>query len=159
MTRKLLFVVFAVVGLAGLRPVTGLAADPPPVWNTDEAGVAIGGYDPVAYFEEGAATMGDPAVALEWNGATWQFATEAHRDAFAAEPARYAPAYGGYCAYAMAKGAVAPTDPEDGWTVFENRLYLNYSADVRERWRQSIPRYIDEANSNWPSISADLAAP
>jgi len=132
------------------------AADPPPVWFAED-GVAIGGYDPVAYFRDGQAAMGDPALALDWNGATWRFASAEHRALFEADPAQFAPAYGGFCAFAMAQGATAPVDPVDGWTIFGDRLYLNYSADVRNRWRRDMPGYIASADRHWPDVAAGFA--
>jgi hypothetical protein len=149
----LLAILFA-VGLVAAAP-----AEPAGVWYENTDGVAIGGYDPVAYFTDGVAAMGDPAIAFDWNGTVWHFASEAHRAAFEADPAHFAPLYGGYCAFAMTSGAAAPTDPEDGWTVFQDRLYLNYSADIRDRWRQDMPGFIVKADRHWPEVSADLAAP
>jgi YHS domain-containing protein len=117
----------------------------------DESGFAIRGTDPVAYFEEGRPVAGDPGLAAEWQGATWLFASAANRDAFAANPERYAPQYGGYCAYAVAQGALATIDPE-AWTIHEGRLYLNFSPTVRIVWREDVPGNISKADANWPAL-------
>ena len=100
------------------------------------AGIGAAGYDPVAYFTDGAAVRGSEAFAVEHAGVTYRFASAAHRDAFAAEPERYLPRYGGYCAYAAAKGALAPTDPE-AFSVIDGKLYFNYSQENRRRSSES----------------------
>jgi YHS domain-containing protein len=144
-------------GAAALGLLAALAAAPAgavePV-NHDRAGVAIEGYDPVAYFEQGEPVEGSADHALEWQGATWRFASAAHRDRFAAEPEKYAPQYGGYCAYAVAKGTTAGIDPED-WTVVDGKLYLNYSKKVQKQWQKDIPGHIAKADENWPKLLAE----
>ena len=100
-------------------------------------GVAIEGADPVAYFTEGKAVEGSDDFAHEWMGATWRFVSAANRDRFAAEPDRYAPQYGGYCAWAVSQGYTAKIDPE-AWTIVDGRLYLNYSKEVRTQWSADI---------------------
>ena len=120
-----------------------------PVFATD--GVAINGFDPVAYFTEGRPVAGDPGIWSDWDGARMLFATVENKAMFDADPETYAPKYGGYCAYAVSKGATAPTDPE-AWTVHEGRLYLNFSTDVRSLWRQDIPGNVALADGNWPGV-------
>lgn len=132
--------------LAGAR--LALAATPP-VFATD--GVAINGYDPVAYFTEGRPVKGDAAHTSDWQGAEMRFVSAETKAMFDADPDTYAPKYGGYCAYAVSKGATAPTDPE-AWTVHEGRLYLNFSTDVRALWRQDIDGNIARADENWPAV-------
>lgn len=114
-------------------------------------GLAIRGIDPVAYFEAGAPTMGVEAHQSDWNGATWQFASAENKALFDGDPEAYAPKYGGYCAYAVSKGATATTDPE-AWTIHEDRLYLNFSTNVREIWSEDIPGNVEKADNNWPSV-------
>ena len=114
-------------------------------------GVAINGYDPVGYFTEARPVKGDPAHQSQWMGATWQFASAENKATFDADPEAYAPKYGGYCAYAVANGYTASTDP-DAWTVYENRLYLNYSRRVRRTWERDIPGNIAKGDANWPSV-------
>ncbi len=116
--------------------------------------VAIKGYDPVAYFKDSAAVEGEKSVTHEWNGAVWRFASTQNRDRFAADPEKYAPQYGGYCAYALSKGSIAGVDPEV-WTVWEGKLYLNYSKSVREKWLADVPGKVAAADKNWPRLLAE----
>jgi len=119
--------------------------------NTTFLGVAIKGYDPVAYFTDGRPEKGDSDYACEWNGAEWRFASAAHRDLFKADPAKYAPQYGGYCAWAVSRGYTAGIDP-DAWKIVNGRLYLNYSMKVQKQWAEDIPGNISKAEENWPKI-------
>lgn len=128
-----------------------LAASPVNTQGSDK--IAIHGYDAVSYFADGKAVQGAHEFSQEYEGAVYLFATGANRDAFAAEPAKYAPQYGGYCAYAVAKGSTADIDPE-AWTVENGKLYLNYSKPVRFIWRQDIGGNIAKADANWPKIQA-----
>ena len=111
-------------------------------------GVAIQGTDPVAYFTEGRPVEGSPEHAVDHDGTTWHFASAANAEAFRADPARYAPQYGGYCAWAAAQGYLADTHP-NAWTIHEGKLYLNANRVIRARWELSIPRFIREADANW----------
>ena len=120
-----------------------------PVFATGEG--AIRGYDPVAYFSEGKRVKGSPEFSHEWNGAQWLFSSADNREVFRQEPERYAPQYGGYCAYAVANGYTATTEPE-AWTIVDDRLYLNYSLGVRKKWAKDIPGNIKKANNNWPGV-------
>ena len=86
-----------------------------------------------------------------WNGATWHFANAANLAAFESDPTRYAPRFGGYCSFAASKGYLAPTVPE-AWTVYENRLYLNFSLRARELWLQDVPGNIAKGEANWPAV-------
>ena len=115
------------------------------------SGLAIGGYDPVAYFTQGKPVKGKSAHKVMWKGAVWTFASAAHREAFEADPRRYAPQFGGYCAYAVSRGYTAKTDPK-AWKVHEGRLYLNYSTQVRTLWSRDIPGNIALARGNWPGV-------
>jgi hypothetical protein len=119
--------------------------------DRDKNGVAIRGYDPVAYFTDSKPTKGDPKFTQSWGGATWQFASAAHRDLFARSPEKYAPQYGGYCAYAVSEGHTAEIDP-NAWKVVNGKLYLNYSLDVREKWLKEQTARIVKADQNWPTL-------
>lgn len=114
-------------------------------------GVVIGGYDPVAYFTDAKPVKGSADHALDWDGATWHFASAANKDAFMADPAKYAPQYGGYCAYAVSKGATAKTEPE-AWHIVDDKLYLNFDLDVQKVWLQDVPGNVAKANANWPAV-------
>jgi len=120
-------------------------------------GAAIGGYDPVAYFTDGKPVPGKAEYSHDWMGVTWRFASAGHRDAFAAEPEKYAPQYGGFCAWAAAEGYTAQIDPA-AWHIEGGKLYLNYSKSVQSRWAKDIPGNIGKADRNWPDIKAGLAA-
>ena len=115
------------------------------------APLALRGYDPVAYFKAGRPVPGKSQFSLVWRGATWRFADADAMEAFEMNPKGYAPEYGGYCAYAMSKGAVAPTVP-DAFTVYDGRLYLNYSLDVRTTWKQDIPGNLKKGATYWPEV-------
>jgi YHS domain-containing protein len=112
---------------------------------------AIRGHDPVAYFDQKGPVRGSKQFSHAWRGATWYFASAENRDKFAAEPERYAPRYGGYCAYAVAQGYTADIDPS-AWSIVDGRLYLNYSLSFRERWKKDIPGYIRKGDANWPAV-------
>ena len=113
---------------------------------------AIKGFDAVAYFTEGKAVKGLKDYQLAWNGATWYFSSQKNKTEFQSHPEKYAPQYGGYCAYGTAKGHKAPTDPAEAWTILDGKLYLNYNKDVMATWRKDTKGYIDEANKNWPKL-------
>ncbi|MBK1671435.1 hypothetical protein CKO28_25885 [Rhodovibrio sodomensis] len=117
-----------------------------------EDGVAIRGYDPVAYFDQGAPVEGSAEHSLEWQGVTWHFASADHRQAFQANPDKYAPKYGGYCAYAVAKDQLVSIDP-DAWKIVDGALYLNYSKSVQAKWEKDIPGFIETAEINWPELN------
>jgi YHS domain-containing protein len=118
-----------------------------------DGGAAIRGHDPVAYFTQGAAVAGDPSITATHDGATYRFASAENRDAFAADPGRYAPQYGGFCAYAVANGYTAKIDPE-AFTVVDDKLYLNFSKGVRSRWERDVPGNITKGDANWPALSS-----
>lgn len=114
-------------------------------------GKAIRGYDPVAYFTESKPVKGDSLLTYEYEGASWQFASQANLDAFKADPAKYAPQYGGYCAFGTSRGYKAPTEP-DAWTIEGGKLYLNYNTKVRETWNKDRAGYIEKADKQWTEI-------
>ncbi|WP_028475686.1 YHS domain-containing (seleno)protein [Nevskia ramosa] len=112
---------------------------------------AIRGYDPVAYFTDGKPVKGSDKFVHEWMGAKWQFASQDHLDKFKAEPAKYAPQYGGYCAYGIAEGHVVKIEP-DQWSIVNDKLYLNYDADVSKKWKQDKAGYIKKADASFDSV-------
>ena len=121
--------------------------------NTNGGALAVGGYDVVAYFTEGKPAAGQAAHEATWNGARWRFASAEHRERFLKEPERFAPRYGGYCAYAVSRGYTAPVAPE-AWRIVDGRLYLNYSKDVQKLWERRIPENIKKADTHWPGVLA-----
>lgn len=130
--------------LAG--PVDPPTGEIPAVFT--RGGLAVSGYDTVAYFTDGQPRPGSDAYRLRWRGAIWRFATSAHRDAFEMNPATYAPQFGGYCAYTVANGYPMKSEP-DVWTIHEGRLYLNFNASIKAMWQRDIAHYIEAARENW----------
>ena len=112
---------------------------------------AIRGYDPVAYFTEGKPVQGKEDIMYKWNNATWYFSSQQNLDLFKANPEKYAPQYGGYCAFGLSNGYKAPTDA-DAWTIDNGKLYLNYNKDVKEEWNKERKQRIEKADKNWPEI-------
>lgn len=147
-TRRFVLAALAAAPAAFALTTPARAAEPP-VFATD--GVAINGYDPVAYFTQSAPVAGSADHALEWNGAIWRFSSAENKAAFEADPAAYAPQYGGYCAYAVSKGGTAKTEP-DAWTVVDGKLYLNFDKTVQGIWSEDIPGNIAKADANWPDV-------
>ncbi|MGI9278276.1 MAG: YHS domain-containing (seleno)protein [Endozoicomonas sp.] len=113
-----------------------------------KSGVALEGYDPVAYFQESRAVSGSPDFSTQYQGVTWYFSRQEYLDQFLKNPQQYTPRYGGYCAYAMANNLVVKSDPK-AFTVKDNRLYLNYSTGVRGRWLEQVDEHIQDADQNW----------
>lgn len=124
-----------------------------PVYTGLVKGVAVGGYDPVAYFSDKKPVAGKSDITLEHEGATWRFATTANRDAFKADPAKYAPQYGGYCAYAVSQGYTAKGDP-NAWSIVGGKLYLNYNKAVQRDWEKQTQSLIPKGDANWPKVLA-----
>ncbi len=120
--------------------------------NKNWRGIAIKGYDPVAYHKDGKPAKGYGEYEVKWKDAKWRFASAEHRDLFEADPERYAPRYGGYCAWAVSQGYTAGVDPKNAWTIVEGRLYLNYNVEIKEKWEKDIPGNIAKANANWPGV-------
>lgn len=116
------------------------------VFSTQEG--AIKGYDPVAYFTEGQPVKGAADITFTWNDAVWHFASVAHRDSFALTPERWAPQYGGWCAYGWAQGYPAKVAPE-AWSIVGGKLYLNYSLGIRKDWDKKRAEYIRKADENY----------
>lgn len=148
LTRRSLLVVVLALPIAGtiLRPAL---ANEPEVYAPD--GIAIAGYDPVAYFTDNRPVPGRPDHALRWRGAMWYFANAGNMEAFEMNPSAFAPQYGGYCAYALSKGAIASSVPE-AFTIHDGALYLNNSIGVRTIWKTDMEANIRKANANWPTV-------
>jgi YHS domain-containing protein len=150
------FLTTLVAGGAGLIAAPVLLRAPalaakPEIFTGLKPGVAVAGYDPVAYFTENMPVRGDPSIVLNHGGALWFFASTANRDAFKANPDKYAPQYGGYCAWAVSQGYTAKGEPEV-WKIVDGKLYLNFSKGVQKTWEKDIPGNIKSANANWPSV-------
>ena len=122
-----------------------------PAINTSRSELALRGYDAVAYWSEGKPVQGLTSFEYRWMNAVWRFASAEHRDQFIKEPERYAPQFGGYCAYAVSQGHTADGDP-NVWRIVDGRLYLNYSTQVKKLWEQDVPGNIVKGRQNWPAV-------
>lgn len=120
--------------------------------NASSTGLAMQGYDPVAYFTDGAPAKGSYKITTVFNDATYRFASEEHKAQFEANPEAYLPAYGGYCAFGTAMGFKFDGDPEY-WKIVDNTLYLNLSKDIQTRWEGNIPGFVQDANGHWENIA------
>ncbi|MGD9816144.1 MAG: YHS domain-containing (seleno)protein [Hyphomonadaceae bacterium] len=126
-------------------------ADHAPVYTAPFSRVAVGGYDVVAYFTDNRAVRGSAQHRITHQGFEYRFASAEHLAAFRANPSRYLPQYGGYCAWAVAQGYTASGDPTN-WRIVNGRLYLNYNDEIQRRWEQDIPGHIRRGDANWPSV-------
>ncbi len=126
-------------------------AERAPVYAAMFSRAAVGGYDPVAYFTDGRPVRGSNQFRIMHQGYEYRFASTEHLAAFRADPARYVPQYGGYCAWAVSQGYTTSGDPRQ-WRIVDGRLYLNYNAEIQRRWEGDIPGHIRNANANWPSV-------
>ncbi|SEW36115.1 hypothetical protein SAMN05428988_4446 [Chitinophaga sp. YR573] len=115
------------------------------------AGKAINGYDPVAFFTASRPMKGADSLSYQWKGATWLFSNKDNMNAFKSSPEKYAPQYGGYCAYGTADGHKAPTQI-DTWTIADDKLYFNYNSKVKEMWTKDQKNLIMKADANWPAL-------
>ena len=135
---------------AGGMAAPGPALAAPEVYLAPFSRVAIGGYDPVSYFQ-GGPRKGDPRLSATYKGAEYRFATSENLARFKANPGAFVPQYGGYCAWAVARGYTAKSDPL-AWKVVNGKLYLNYDQKVQQRWAQDVPGNIAKADQNWPRV-------
>ncbi|MGP1284018.1 MAG: YHS domain-containing (seleno)protein [Parasphingopyxis sp.] len=126
-----------------------------PVYTGSGRNIALSGYDAVSYFTgDGTPQPGNEQFAVVYNGVQYHFANRANAETFQADPARYAPAYGGFCAWATARGDLAPGDPEI-YRIVDGRLYLNFNGAVQQRWEADIPGFIESADENYPLFASD----
>lgn len=119
-------------------------------------GYAIQGYDPVSYFVQGKPKKGLRTHQYDWQGATWLFGSKENKKLFIASPEKYAPQYGGWCAFGAADGYAAEPDPLTSWTIYDDKLYLNYDQSVLQKWGQDIPGFLEKADAIWPKLSQEL---
>lgn len=121
----------------------------PPVETGTFNNKAIYGYDPIGYWTENKAVKGDEKFIYSWRGADWYFASEENMNTFISDPIKWAPQYGGYCAYAMSDNRLVGID-EDAFTIYEGKLYLNYSMSVSREWNKNKAQFIAEADGFYP---------
>ena len=124
--------------------------------NVTSTDLALRGVDPVSYFTEGGPLDGQVNITAEHNGAIYRFVSEETKALFEADPEKYAPQYGGFCAFGLANGFKFDGDP-DVWEIVDDKLYLNLSPAVQERWQEDIPGFIDSAEDQWDVVK-DIAA-
>jgi len=134
-----------------LVSTAALALDP--IYTSFFSNKAIKGYDTVAYFTENKPVKGLKEFNTEYLGAQWYFSSQENLDLFLAEPEKFAPQYGGYCAYAVAKNTTASIKPEL-FTIENGKLYLNYNNDINETWQNNRQEFIEQADANWPALLA-----
>jgi YHS domain-containing protein len=130
-------------------------SSPKTLINMRADGVALKGYDPVAYFTLSRAVPGQEKLRYTWRNARWYFSSREHLELFKDDPDKYMPQYGGYCAYAVSRGTTADIDPE-AWAIVDNKLYLNLNKEVQKMWQQDREGYIKKADENWPRIKRTL---
>jgi YHS domain-containing protein len=145
---KKLSLILLVVGLA--LPVF---AQTKTLLNLDKTGVAIQGYDPVAFFTDKKPVKGDPKFVAKHDGAIYQFASKEHKDLFKADPAKYEPEFGGYCAYGVSRNKLVEIDV-DAFQIVDGKLLLQYSKSVRDDFNADAKGNLAKANTNWTSLVA-----
>jgi YHS domain-containing protein len=141
----------ALATIATLSVSAPAYADQAPIYTPILSRVAVSGYDPVAYFTDGRPVRGSQQFSTTHAGYEYRFASAEHLAAFRANPARYLPQYGGYCAWAVSQGYTASADPTN-WRIVDGKLYLNYNDEIQRRWEQNTPSHIRDANANWPAV-------
>lgn len=120
------------------------------VYTSIRNNFGAGSFDVVS-FHQGSPVKGDVKITADWHGARWRFASTANRDLFLAEPEKYAPAYGGYCAWAVANNKLAKGSPKH-WSIVEGVLYLNFNKKIKNKWLVDTEGFIEDADAKWPEI-------
>ena len=123
---------------------------------TDKKGVALGGYDPVTYFADGAPKKGDEKIEATFNGALYHFVSQDNRATFEKDPMKYAPAYGGFCGYAASVGKVRPADPLI-WSIVDGQLIVQHTKGADELWKKDVVGNKAKADKYWPYLIAAKA--
>ncbi|MEP3046198.1 MAG: YHS domain-containing (seleno)protein [Roseibium sp.] len=139
------------LGLTALFSAASFTASADEITTFTKGGAAIGGTDPVAYFTEGKPVAGSDEFTAQYDDVTWKFSSAQNRDKFAAEPAKYAPQYGGFCAFGLSKGFKVPVVPE-AWKIVAGKLYLNNSLAVQKRFEGNTSELINHADLNWDVV-------
>lgn len=147
--RFLLAAIF--VGLFSLFASSTSFAGEDPVYTSLFSNEAVGGYDVTAYFSDNKPVKGKSGFSMEYKGASWRFVSQENLDEFKADPEKYAPQFGGYCAWAIAKGDLQKGDPEY-WDIQDGKLYLTFDEKIQQTWRSDRVNLIDRANQEWPAV-------
>lgn len=135
------FLLFAITAFAGMKTLV----------NVDKNGVGLKGYDPVAYFKQSQPVQGNPQFQSTHNGVKYYFASQENKSAFDANPSKYEPQFGGFCAYAASQGHTAKIEP-DAFQIVDGRLLLQYDKSVRDRFNKDTQGNLKKADANWPQI-------
>jgi YHS domain-containing protein len=120
--------------------------------NVDGSGLALQGFDPVAYFADGKPVMGSPEFARMYQGATYYFASKEHKDMFESDPARFVPEFGGFCGYAASINKVSPVNPTY-WQLVNDKLVLQHTQEAYDLFNKDVPKAYSKAQKNWPGLS------
>ena len=150
MIRRIAMTVLALLALAQLAAMPSFAASPE-IFTGLTPGIAVSGYDAVAYHTGNMPVKGSREFTTRWKGVEWRFASQENLEKFEADPEAYAPQFGGYCAYGVANGYAVKGEPEI-WRIVDGKLYLNYDQRIQRSWEADIPGYIAEANDKWPKV-------
>lgn len=147
--KGFLVAIAATVSMVLAAPAANAAKE---IYTSTFSNKALSGYDTVAYFTQGKPVKGTDNFKTEYKGSEWLFSSQANLDAFKANPEKYAPQYGGYCAYAVGKyNDLVSADPE-AWKIVNGKLYLNYNKDIQAEWAANQSEYITKGNANWPGL-------
>jgi YHS domain-containing protein len=141
--------VAAIAVMFSLQPSTAGAKSP--INTIGSPGIAIKGYDPVAYFEQGGPRKGLAKFTVQHKGVNWRFSSAENKAKFEADPTKYEPAYGGYCAYGVAQGYLVKIEA-DAWKIRDGKLYLNYDRSVQKLWEKKPAAYIERADSKFDGL-------
>ena len=147
--KRLLMKQLLIIAVVFISTSSIVQAQKSPVYAPN--GIALEGYDAVAFFTQSKPVKGSASFSYNWEGAKWLFADKADLEKFRESPTKFAPQYGGYCAYGVSQGHKAPVQT-DTWTILNNKLYFNYNSKVKETWVKNQSEYIDQANKKWPSV-------
>lgn len=146
--------VFAIaLGLAGAATPALAVKQTGGEYNTLHAGLGAKGYDVVAYFTVSKPVAGSDRHTTEYGGVKWQFSSAENLATFKSDPAKYAPQYGGFCAWGASVGKLFDVDPVNGWKIADGKLYLNFNSDINATFSKDPAGFIAKANRNWPSLN------
>ena len=149
-------VVMGVAALALALSIAAGTAHAGELVNAQADGIAMDGFDVVAYQTAGAPAKGSTSQSVDYKGKTWLFSSAANASAFAANPAQYEPQYNGWCSYAVSEGYGAEVDFVNGWAVLDGKLYLNWDEETRDAFVAERADRIPRAEENWPSVHSGL---
>ncbi len=148
-----LLTIVAALGLATVTTPALATKTASGEYNSMHAGIGAKGYDVVAYFVDSKPVQGSDRYASDYGGVKWQFASEENLSTFKKDPAKYAPQFGGYCAWGASVGKLFDVDPVNGWKVVDGKLYLNFNGDINATFSKAPQSFIEKAYQNWPLLN------